>query len=326
MKNEPETKSIWGFTDYDYVPMRGPSIILVLVERTSSYLIASNITSLSVTLILNLWSLKVKNDGTYFSMKFTITGVLNITHGRLICSDVHLLYKHHFLDGFRLRLRDLMEPNTLLPKSLSDRERWRGIRGGGDGEKEGEERGEREWQLPSRLWEQERLKRLAVEDRRLSSPFVLSNLTPSSLLTYKPPCPTSNEETQCARFVGSSLWVRGTSKPWDSLLNKALRESLRLELHLSPSSLALFFENMGELSIFGLLSLLLDEAFNLRCSLLQLPMLFLLQPYPYSALSISSLSDSLPQRRPSKPLQSLLDVFLGVWATDCSCSSPQMEL
>lgn len=44
-----------------------------------------------------------------------------------------------------------MEPNTLLPKSLSDRERWRGILGGGDGEKEGEERGEREWQLPSRL-------------------------------------------------------------------------------------------------------------------------------------------------------------------------------
>lgn len=73
------------------------------------------------------------------------------THGRVIYCDDHLLYKCHFLDGFRLRLRDLMEPNTLLPKSLSDRERWRGIRGGGDGEKEGEERGEREWQLPSRL-------------------------------------------------------------------------------------------------------------------------------------------------------------------------------
>ena len=81
----------------------------------------------------------------------TITGVLSITHGKYFKSDGLLLYKCHFLDGFRLRLRDLMEPNTLLPKSLSDRERWRGIRGGGDGEKEGEERGEREWQLPSRL-------------------------------------------------------------------------------------------------------------------------------------------------------------------------------
>lgn len=40
--------------DYDYMLMRGLSIILVLDERTSSYLIASNITTLSVTLILNL--------------------------------------------------------------------------------------------------------------------------------------------------------------------------------------------------------------------------------------------------------------------------------
>lgn len=74
-----------------------------------------------------------------------------VTHGCGIHCDVHLLYKCHFFDGFRLRLRDLMEPNTLLPKSRSDRERWRGILGGGDGEKEGEESGEREWQLPSRL-------------------------------------------------------------------------------------------------------------------------------------------------------------------------------
>ena len=33
-----------------------------------------------------------------------------------------------------------MEPNILFPRSLSERERWR-VRGGGDGEKEGEERG-----------------------------------------------------------------------------------------------------------------------------------------------------------------------------------------
>lgn len=117
-----------------------------------------------------------------------------------------------------------------------------------------------------------------MEDRRLSSSFALSNLIPSSLLMPMPPCPTSNEETQCALFVGSSLWLRGTSKPWDSLLNKALLESLRLELRLSPSSFPLFFEKMGELSTFGLLSLPLDEVFILRCSLLQLPTLFLLHP------------------------------------------------
>lgn len=81
----------------------------------------------------------------------TVTDVKNGTCGRCVYCDVHLLYKYHFLDGFRLRLRDLMEPNILLPKSLSERERWRGIRGGGDGENEGEERGERDWQLPSRL-------------------------------------------------------------------------------------------------------------------------------------------------------------------------------
>lgn len=52
-----------------------------------------------------------------------ITSVLKITHGRCIYSDAHFLYKCHFLDGFRLRLRDLMDPKTLLPKSLSDRER-----------------------------------------------------------------------------------------------------------------------------------------------------------------------------------------------------------
>ena len=206
-----------------------------------------------------------------------ITGGLSTTHGRIIYRHNYLLYKCHFLDGFRLRLRDLMEPNTLLPKSLSDRERWRGMLGGGDGEKEGEERGESERQLPSRLWERERLKRLAVEDRHLSTSFSLSSRIPSSLLPM-PPCPTSSEETQCGRFTGSSPWLRGTSKPWDSLLNKALLESLRLELHLSPSSFPLFFENMGELSTFGLLSFLLDEAFALRFSLLQLPMLFLLHP------------------------------------------------
>lgn len=110
-----------------------------------------------------------------------ITGVFSLAHGRCVYCDVHLLYKRHFLDGFRLRLSDLMEPNTLLPKSLSDLERWRGIRGGGDGENEGEERGDREWQLPSRLWERERLKRLAVEERCLSSSLARSRRTPSFL-------------------------------------------------------------------------------------------------------------------------------------------------
>lgn len=135
-----------------------------------------------------------------------------------------------------------------------------------------------EWQLPSRLCERDRLKRLAVEDRRLSSPVVLSSLIPSSLLKYEPPGPTSNEDTQCPLLSGSSFWFRGTSKPCDSLLNRALLDSLRLELRLSPSSFPLLLENMGECSTFGLLSLLLEEAFIFRCSLLQLPMLFLLQP------------------------------------------------
>lgn len=57
----------------------------------------------------------------------------------------------HFFVDLRLRLSDLIEPNILLPRSLNERERRRGIRVG-DGEKEGEESGgESEWQLPSRL-------------------------------------------------------------------------------------------------------------------------------------------------------------------------------
>lgn len=135
-----------------------------------------------------------------------------------------------------------------------------------------------ELQLPSRLCERDRLKRLAVEDRRLSFPVGFSSLIPSSLLKYEPPGPTSNEDTQCPLLAGSSFWLRGTNKPCDSLLNKALLESLRLELRLSSPSLPLLLENMGERSTFGLLSLLLAEAFILLCSLLQLPMLFLLQP------------------------------------------------
>lgn len=69
-----------------------------------------------------------------------VSEVLNIAY----MYKPRLFYKYHFLDGFRLRLRDLIEPNTFLPRSLSDRERWRGIREGGDGENEGDERGEME--------------------------------------------------------------------------------------------------------------------------------------------------------------------------------------
>lgn len=220
--------------------------------------------------------IKIQILALYFKHQILliVTGIFECTTQTM---KFTFLYSSHFLDDFCLRLSDLIEPNTFLPKSLSDRERWRGSRGGGEGESEGEERGESEWQLPSRLWERERLKRLAVEDSRLSSSFALSSLTPSSFLIPMPPCPTSKEETQCGRFVGSSLWFRGTSKPWDSLLNRARLESLRLELRLSPSSLPLFFEKTGELSTLGLLSPLL-EALTLLCSLLQLPTLFVLQP------------------------------------------------
>lgn len=142
-----------------------------------------------------------------------------------------------------------MEPKTLFPKSRSDRERC-SVLLGGDGENEGEDSGDMDCKLPSRLSERDRLKRLAVEDRRLSSSFLRNSLTPSSFLIA--PCPTSKEDNQSARFMGSS-WCRDTSRPWDSLLKRALLEILRLEPSLSPSSFPFVFENMGEYSPFELL-------------------------------------------------------------------------
>lgn len=68
---------------------------------------------------------------------FFLHGIPNRILTRLFCNIVRML---HFFEDFFLRLKDLMEPNILFPRSLSERERWR-VRGGGDGEKEGEERG-----------------------------------------------------------------------------------------------------------------------------------------------------------------------------------------
>lgn len=63
--------------------------------------------------------LKYSNYGTSFSVKFC--------HQHQCVEDVNgfdvHLYKCHFLDDLRLRLRDRIEPNTFLPKSFSDRER-----------------------------------------------------------------------------------------------------------------------------------------------------------------------------------------------------------
>lgn len=56
--------------------------------------------------------------------------------------NVHDSYcKSYFFDGFRFRLRDLMEPKTFFPKSRSERERC-SVLLGGDGENEGEDSGD----------------------------------------------------------------------------------------------------------------------------------------------------------------------------------------
>lgn len=66
--------------------------------------------------------------------------VKRVTFHHCVCK-FRLHIKSYFFDGFRLRLRDLMEPKTFFPKSRSERERC-SVLLGGDGENEGEDSGD----------------------------------------------------------------------------------------------------------------------------------------------------------------------------------------
>lgn len=117
-----------------------------------------------------------------------------------------------------------------------------------------------------------------VEDRRLSA-STSKGLTPSSVSSSSPDRAMSREETHGVALIGSCRLARGTSRPCDSLRNRVLLESLRLELRFSQPPLPLVLEELGELSTVGLLSLQLPvKACCLRQSFLQLPLLFLLHP------------------------------------------------
>lgn len=97
----------------------------------------------------------------------------------------------------------------------------------------------------------------------MSSLLPPNGLTPSSKVNSRPPRPTSREDTQCTPLRGASLWIRGSSIPWDSLRNRALLVGLKLELCFSQLVCSVLFEGLGEPSTWDLLSFPLDMAFAL---------------------------------------------------------------